>query len=76
MATTHVITGHQSRLDETAPITKWGPNATWGMSIAAALLALLIGLSAVDIQRHNAVDAVSQQGSAQLDGRGKWGGYL
>jgi len=56
------------------------PNATWGFSLAAAALALLIGLSAADINRRPAIGAapaqtVLQDGAA-LDGRGKWGGYL
>ncbi len=57
-----------------------GPHATWAMFFVAAILALLIGLSAVDIQRdrstaaHQAENPV--QGNVILDGRGKWGGYL
>ena len=46
------------------------PNATWGVSIAAVALALLIGLSAADLAKP------VQQGSASLDGRGKWAGYM
>lgn len=57
-----------------------GPNATLGVSIAALALALLLGLSAADINRHKSVpgDQIQPtQGPVEtLDGRGKWSGIL
>lgn len=57
-----------------------GRNATWLMSIAAAALALVIGLSAVDIQRQRVADTEQTTTGAadgsHLDGRGKWAGYM
>ena len=56
------------------------PKATWAMSIAATILAFVIGLSAVDIQRDRSGDAHQMQNlgqeSTRLDGRGKWAGYM
>ena len=53
---------------------------TWLITLIAAALALLLGLSAADIQqkRQASTDkAVSgQEATSILDGRGKWGGYL
>lgn len=53
---------------------------TAGLAVVALLLVLVLGFSAVDIQRQQApdahqVDSVSQE-RGLLDGRGKWGGYL
>lgn len=74
MATTHFSSELQRNRDEAAPITNWA------MIIAAAALALLIGLSAVDIQRQRTMDADKAekggQGQSVLDGRGKWAGYM
>ncbi len=57
-----------------------GPNVTVGASIAALALALLIGLSAADINRHAYTTADPSSSSesidARFDGRGKWGGYM
>ena len=51
------------------------------VSTALALLfALILGLSAADIQRQQILNAGTIQSASQdtrlLDGRGKWGGYL
>ncbi len=74
MATTPLFSQHQLERDETEP------KATWGMFIAAGILALLIGLSAVDIQRDLSNDGHQTQnpgqGDLRLDGRGKWAGYF
>jgi len=48
---------------------------TWGSFVAAFILAAMLGLSAVDINRQSAATADSSP-SVELDGRGKWGGYL
>jgi hypothetical protein len=57
-----------------------GPHATWLITIAAAALTLVIGFSAVDIQRQRAATIDQAQSgapaAAMLDGRGKWGGYM
>lgn len=59
---------------------KTDPNVTPGMFIAAALLALLIGASAIDIQQQRTIIADHQQNweqeASKLDGRGKWAGYM
>ncbi|MEZ5932978.1 MAG: hypothetical protein R3F54_13670 [Alphaproteobacteria bacterium] len=56
------------------------PKAGLALGLAALLLALLLGFSAVDIQRERAAKlepATSIEAVAPpLDGRGKWGGYL
>lgn len=56
------------------------PKATWAVSIAAAILAIVIGLSAVDVQRDRSDDSRQMQNlgqdSTRLDGRGKWAGYM
>ncbi|MGI9507490.1 MAG: hypothetical protein ACR2RE_31010 [Geminicoccaceae bacterium] len=56
------------------------PKAGFVLTTLALLLALILGLSAVDIQRQQVLNAGSVQAAAQgtnpLDGRGKWGGYL
>lgn len=58
---------------------KTDPNVTPGMFIAAAVLALLIGASAVDIQQRTVITDHQQSWEQQvsnLDGRGKWAGYM
>ncbi len=51
---------------------------TAGLTVIALLLALLLGLSAVDIQHRKAPDGgvAASVAPVTLDGRGKWGGYL
>ncbi|MEP3275149.1 MAG: hypothetical protein ABJN26_08420 [Stappiaceae bacterium] len=50
------------------------------LTALALVLALVIGLSAVDIQDKRfgpaTQNAADQHNDPQLDGRGKWGGYL
>ena len=57
-----------------------GPNATLGVSVAALALALLLGLSAADINRHKSTATDQAQPTQStieaLDGRGKWGGIF
>jgi hypothetical protein len=57
-----------------------GPNVTIGASIAALALALLIGLSAADINRHayapDGEPHTLESDAVKLDGRGKWSGYM
>lgn len=72
MATNRLPLQLQSKQHATAS------NATWGMFIVAALLALVIGLSAADVQRQRTTEAGldRQHDNLQLDGRGKWAGYM
>lgn len=53
---------------------------TAGLAVVAFLLVLILGFSAIDIQRQHALDVDHADGLLQehglLDGRGKWGGYL
>lgn len=72
MATTRFPLQLQSKQHGTAP------NVTWGMFVVAALLALVIGLSAADVQRQRTTEAGldRQHDNLQLDGRGKWAGYM
>lgn len=57
-----------------------GPNATWGTTLAAGILVLVIGLGAIykhDQRTDAAVQAATGQSETKtLDGRGKWGGYF
>lgn len=63
---------HLGRQDQTEP------KAGFVLTTLALLLALILGLSAVDIQRQQALEAGATQATSQdtsvLDGRGKWGG--
>lgn len=56
------------------------PNATWGTTLAATIVVLAIGLGTIYKydQRTNAdvQSATGQSTPANLDGRGKWGGYF
>jgi len=56
------------------------PNATWGTTLAAAILVLALGLGTLykyDQRANPGVQAATGQSApANLDGRGKWGGYL
>jgi len=70
MATTQFAPGCQSGTNATAS------KSAWTISIAAVILALLLGLSAADIQRQSGAGTGIQPSVAPLDGRGKWGGYL
>lgn len=70
MATAHFAPGRHS-----VPNTAASKSA-WAISIAAVILALLLGFSAVDIQRQSGAGTGIQPSVAPLDGRGKWGGYL
>ncbi len=69
---------YSQRFDHTTKTTP--PNATPGAFVAALTLALILGLSAVDIQRPDAPTTDTAQAAHSeieaLDGRGKWGGYL
>lgn len=69
---------YSQRFGDTAKTTP--ANATPGVFVAALALALILGLSAVDIQRPDAptTDAaqVTHSEIEALDGRGKWGGYF
>ncbi len=56
------------------------PKASFAVTVIAATLALLIGLSAVDIHWDNAQETnhstTWERDGHELDGRGKWAGYL
>ncbi len=52
-------------------------DGTAGLAVIALLLALVLGFSAADQQELDAGLATGAQGGqAELDGRGKWGGYM
>ncbi len=59
---------------------KTSAKSRWAMFLAAFALALIIGVSAADIQTKRVEQAtqnsVELQADPHLDGRGKWGGYL
>ena len=50
--------------------------ASPGVTAIALLLALVLGLSAADINRTPGNGVTADQSAAQLDGRGKWGGMF
>lgn len=56
------------------------PKASFAVTVMAAALSLLIGLSAVDIHWDNAPETDQSttwdHHGHELDGRGKWAGYL
>lgn len=60
--------------------TASAPKTSFAVAVMAATLALLIGLSAVDIHWDNAPEAdhstTWDRHGHELDGRGKWAGYL
>jgi hypothetical protein len=60
---------HGAGNPDAGPVT--APNTTWRLAIAATALALLLGLGAAGLQSHNQAG-----GEANLDGRGKWAGYM
>ena len=66
---------YSQRFGDTTKATP--PNATLGAFVAALALALILGLSAVDIQRPDApttgLGQVIHSEIEALDGRGKWG---
>lgn len=75
MATNHALP--RTRLetgDDSQSYTRFGHIAL------ALVLALVLGFSAIDIQRQRAADLSVSDGASEqerlLDGRGKWGGYL
>ncbi len=73
MATNQIVA--DARLESQSDAS---PKAGFGLAVIAFLLALVLGLSAVDIQRQRTLDpspsdkAVPSQ--TIVDGRGKWGG--
>ncbi len=72
MATNLALPASDLRRDQTEP------KAGVAMTALALLLALTLGLSAVDIQRQQVQNAGASLAASQdtpiLDGRGKWGG--
>jgi ABC-type transport system involved in cytochrome c biogenesis permease component len=56
------------------------PEAGPGLAVVAFLLALVLGLSAIDLQQQRIPDgSLSERASpspAIIDGRGKWGGLF
>jgi hypothetical protein len=72
MATNHVIAS--ARLESR---DARAPKTGYGLIAIAFLLAIVLGLGAVDVQRERALEAAAADPvSSTLDGRGKWGGYL
>jgi hypothetical protein len=72
-----------NRIVAPLPIDHWArisPKADFGTAAVAFMLALILGLSAVDLQRQRTLDPGPsvQTGSSQtiIDGRGKWGGLF
>ncbi len=73
MATNHDIA--TTSLDQPITIAR---DSTAGLTVIALLLALVLGLTAIDIQHQRLLEATAAGESqrAALDGRGKWGGYI